>query len=77
MEVKITGLDEAIRKLDKLAQDASASEMAKRMARVRCPVHGVAPTNVRAVGAEVKAEFCCERLRKLALDAALRPIGGH
>jgi hypothetical protein len=74
MEIKITGLDEAIRKLDELAAETSAPQMARRMGSVRCPVHGTVPTNVRVVGTEVKAEFCCDKARKLALDAALRPI---
>ena len=74
MDIKITGLDEAIRKLDKLAKDASAPEMVRRMRAVRCPVHGGAPTNVRAIGDEARAEFCCEKLRDLAKAAVLAPI---
>lgn len=77
MEIKITGLDQVIRKLDKLAVDASAPQMAKRMGNSRCPIHGRAPTNVRVVGTEVKAEFCCEKARKLAMGAALQPIQGR
>lgn len=77
MDFKITGLDEAIRKLDKLTQDTSAPRMAERMRSVRCPVHGLSPSNVRVVGTEVKAEFCCEKARKLAVDAAVQPITGR
>ncbi|MFI5259824.1 MAG: hypothetical protein ACHQ01_09495 [Candidatus Limnocylindrales bacterium] len=74
MDVKITGLDEAIKKLDRLAKDASAPEMARRMGDVRCPDHGRTPTNVRVVGNEARAEFCCDKLRKMAMEAVLGPV---
>ena len=77
MDIKVTGLDEASKKLDKLAKDASAPEMARRMREVRCPDHHVGPTNVRVVGNETHAEFCCEKLRSMAASAATDPIFGE
>jgi hypothetical protein len=77
MEIKITGLDELVKKLDKLAADTSAPAMARRMGGARCPVHGKDPKNVQVVGTEVRGEFCCERARQLALDAALKPLNGQ
>ena len=74
MDFKIKGLDELTRKLDRLAKDATPAATAERMRGVRCPDHGEYPTNVRVVGDTTEAEFCCEKLRKLATDAALKPI---
>lgn len=74
MDIKVTELDETIRTLDKLAKDASAPEMARRMGAVRCPDHGQTPTNVAVIGDEARAEFCCAKLRGLAKAAVLAPI---
>ena len=71
---KVTGLEKVLKDLDKLAKDASAPEMAKRMRSQRCPDHGLAPSNLRVVGNEVRAEFCCERLRRITLDAATKAL---
>jgi len=76
MDFKITGMDEAIKELDRLAKNASAPEMAKRMRAMRCPDHHVAPTNVRVIGDEARAEFCCERFRKTAVADTVDAIVG-
>jgi hypothetical protein len=74
MDIKITGLDDLVKKLDSMAKAASGPEMAARMRQVRCPDHHVGPTNVRVVGDEAHAEFCCEKARSMAVSAVSDPI---
>jgi len=74
MDIKITGLDDLQRKLDRMARAADPQDMARRMRASRCPDHGKAPTNVRVVGDEVKADFCCEKARDLAAKSIQHEI---
>ncbi len=76
MDIKITGLDDLQRKLDRMAKAADPNAMAQRFRAYRCPVHGQAPTNVRVVGDKVEAEFCCDDARAKALKAATDAITG-
>jgi hypothetical protein len=77
VQFKVEGLDKLLRELKQLEKDVSAPEMAKRMRPIRCPEHGTSARDIRVIGHEVKAEFCCERLRDLALSAAAAPIRGR
>lgn len=74
MDFKFDGFDELQRKLDRAAKAASPRETARRIRATCFPVHGEAPTNVRVVGNETKAEFCREKARDLAMNAATDPI---
>ena len=76
MDIKITGLDETLKKLDALAKAGSAQENARRWAAMRCPIHHKAPTNVRVVGDRVQAGFCCESFRASAVAATKDAIRG-
>jgi hypothetical protein len=69
IKIKVTGLDEIQRKLKKMAKAGDPNEIARTWRALRCPVHHRAPTNVRVVGSEVKAEFCCAVARERASDA--------
>ena len=55
---------------------AKATDAAKvRIARVRCPVHGTAPSNIRVSGAGDRLRFqyesCCDRLHQ-AVNASFK-----
>ena len=77
MEIKITGLDEVMKRLDKIGKATSPQENARRWSSMRCPTHHKAPTNVRVVGDEVTGEFCCETFRASALAATKRAIRAY
>jgi hypothetical protein len=74
MDFKITGLDEVIRKLDGIAKAADPNTIASQFRAYRCPVHGKAPTNIRIVGDQVKAGFCCAVARDGAAKATTDSI---
>jgi len=61
--VKVTGLDKLQKQLDQMAKAAKPQQMAATMRSYQCPVHGHPPSNIRVVGNEATAEFCCEVAR--------------
>ncbi len=76
VSVKITGLDDLMKRLDGMSKAASAPETARRMRQLRCPDHHVGPTNVHVVGNEARAEFCCEKFRKMTVADTVDAIFG-
>lgn len=69
MDIKITGLDDLQRKLDKMAKAAQPEQMATRIRATRCPDHGTAIAQATAAGHRIEATFCCDKARAIAMKA--------